>query len=181
MSLVVGHTPPSQPEKMILEFSWDCSAPTHQIRKIAQPRGLRKKIGCGRVLREEHSPSPAIVPIKQSCDIRFHTRKRCHARTVAGDSVSQPSLSVSGALRNFETKFFSWRARQRIAIRLLQGEKTRCTACKCHHHSEIRAIWRRGSDLNRRMEVLQTSPLGLLGTAPEPRSISKFPSTCQCS
>src|SRR5271155_4701100 len=29
-----------------------------------------------------------------------------------------------------------------------------------------RKIWRRGWDSNPRMEVLQTSPLGLLGTAP---------------
>jgi hypothetical protein len=41
--------------------------------------------------------------------------------------------------------------------------------------------WRRGSDLNRRMEVLQTSPLGLLGTAPSPRSIAKPAATCQVS
>ena len=40
-------------------------------------------------------------------------------------------------------------------------------------------LWRRGSDLNRRMEVLQTSPLGLLGTAPELRSITKLKCTCQ--
>src|SRR6267378_2660317 len=29
------------------------------------------------------------------------------------------------------------------------------------------------------MEVLQTSPLGLLGTAPDARSITKRPSSCQ--
>ena len=31
------------------------------------------------------------------------------------------------------------------------------------------------------MEVLQTSPLGLLGTAPDARSISKLRSNCQLS
>jgi hypothetical protein len=39
--------------------------------------------------------------------------------------------------------------------------------------------WRRGWDSNPRMEVLQTSPLGLLGTAPEPVSISKSDGVCQ--
>src|SRR6185437_6294789 len=40
--------------------------------------------------------------------------------------------------------------------------------------------WRRGWDSNPRMEVLQTSPLGHLGTAPEPAvSISKTCSLCQ--
>ena len=31
---------------------------------------------------------------------------------------------------------------------------------------EIQEVWRRGWDSNPRMEVLQTSPLGHLGTAP---------------
>ncbi len=39
--------------------------------------------------------------------------------------------------------------------------------------------WRRGWDLNPRMEVLQTSPLGLLGTAPGSNSITKPSSNCQ--
>jgi hypothetical protein len=48
-----------------------------------------------------------------------------------------------------------------------------------HCHNTMLNIWRRGSDLNRRMEVLQTSPLGLLGTAPDARSITKLLSDCQ--
>ncbi len=40
-------------------------------------------------------------------------------------------------------------------------------------------LWRRGWELNPRMEVLQTSPLGLLGTAPEFRSIAKLACSCQ--
>jgi hypothetical protein len=42
-----------------------------------------------------------------------------------------------------------------------------------------KAFWRRGWELNPRMEVLQTSPLGHLGTAPEFRSIAKLESPCQ--
>jgi hypothetical protein len=34
-------------------------------------------------------------------------------------------------------------------------------------------FWRRGWDSNPRMEVLQTSPLGLLGTAPNVRQYSE--------
>ena len=60
------------------------------------------------------------------------------------------------------------------AARALHGEMNPSTERK-----QSRQIWRRGSDLNRRMEVLQTSPLGLLGTAPELRSIAKLASTCQ--
>src|SRR2546421_8978064 len=37
----------------------------------------------------------------------------------------------------------------------------------------IRKAWRRGWDSNPRMEVLQTSPLGHLGTAPRIFSIAK--------
>ena len=48
-----------------------------------------------------------------------------------------------------------------------------------NEHKTQGQFWRRGWDLNPRMEVLQTSPLGLLGTAPELRSIAKLPSTCQ--
>src|SRR5882762_9944940 len=48
-----------------------------------------------------------------------------------------------------------------------------------HGHNTKLNIWRRGSDLNRRMEVLQTSPLGLLGTAPDARSITKLLPDCQ--
>ncbi len=40
--------------------------------------------------------------------------------------------------------------------------------------------WRRGWDLNPRMEVLQTSPLGLLGTAPGRIQYSQIPTGCQC-
>src|SRR5579863_6489091 len=40
-------------------------------------------------------------------------------------------------------------------------------------------FWRRGWDSNPRMEVLQTSPLGLLGTAPAPVSIAKTSGACQ--
>src|SRR5713101_1173213 len=40
-------------------------------------------------------------------------------------------------------------------------------------------IWRRGWDLNPRMEVLQTSPLGLLGTAPGESQYSGIGRACQ--
>ncbi len=39
--------------------------------------------------------------------------------------------------------------------------------------------WRRGWDLNPRMEVLQTSPLNLLGTAPLVTEYSETRSACQ--
>src|SRR2546427_9897014 len=42
-----------------------------------------------------------------------------------------------------------------------------------------KGAWRRGWDLNPRMEVLQTSPLGLLGTAPRCSQYSEIGGPCQ--
>src|SRR5579862_5141019 len=50
-----------------------------------------------------------------------------------------------------------------------------CKREAVHGMNLQRKLWRRGWDSNPRMEVLQTSPLGLLGTAPERVSVYRKP------
>jgi hypothetical protein len=94
------------------------------------------------------SPSSGIVPIKQSCDITIHARKRGHARIVAGDSGSRDSLFERGTVRNFETNFYGWHARQMNLKLIALLEKISMPWMQMATTHKSKAKWRRGSDLN---------------------------------
>ena len=81
----------------------------------------------------------------------------------------------------FSLCFATLRGAARIMFHENHKNDARLLRFLLHHHTPHESLlalsemecWRRGWDLNPRMEVLQTSPLGLLGTAPKSTEYSE--------
>ncbi len=145
------------------------SAPGHKPTFHFNPNGTsrfhhRSENTVDHIFRENPEISKRIqIHFQRLCfqaqSVRLVTNDNCpkirQARFGANRrEFRKPQLNrVAGVLVFPTLNFRERRANSRSSMTL-------CVTAFCH------LIWRCGPDLNRRIEVLQTSPLGRLGTAP---------------